>query len=154
MIEGNCKGDVTPEIIRRVLHKILANELFARSSRQGRFLRFTVEETLAGRGPDLKQYVIGLKVFDRTGSFDPQSDPIVRVGAMRVRAKLKAYYETEGREDSIVLEFPCGYMPVFRWRQKSPEKSKSLWLRLRRAIDAVKRAFCVRFALTSGKPSV
>src|SRR5215472_601739 len=130
------KDDLTPEIIRLGLRKILAYELFARSSRQSRFLRFTVEETLAGRGPDLKQYVIGLKVFDRTDSFDPQSDPIVRIGAVRVRAKLKAYYETEGREDSIVIEFPRGYMPVFRWRQKSPEKSKSLWLRLRRAIDA------------------
>jgi hypothetical protein len=154
LIEGNGKGDVTPEVIRLVLRKILANELFAWSSGHSRFLRFTVEETLAGRGPDLKQYVIGLKVFDRTDSFDPQSDPIVRIGAVRVRAKLKAYYETEGREDSIVIEFPRGYMPVFRWRQKTPEKPKSLWFRLRRAIGAVKRTWCLRSALANGKPSV
>src|SRR5215472_14234028 len=127
------KDDLTPEIIRLGLRKILANELFARSSRQSRFLRFTVEETLAGRGPDLKQYVIGLKVCDRTGSFDPQSDPIVRIGAMRVRAKLKAYYETEGREDSIIIEFPRGYMPVFRWRQEPLNSPQSIRFRLARA---------------------
>ena len=141
----------TTEMIRLSLRKILASDLFARSSRQSRFLRFTVEETLAGRGSDLKQYVIGLKVFDRPYSFDPESDPIVRIGAVRVRAKLKAYYETEGREDSIVIEFPRGYMPVFRWRQKTPEKPKSLWFRLTRAIDAVKRASWLRFALLPGK---
>jgi hypothetical protein len=152
--DASPKSDLTSEIIRLSLRKILSNELFARSSRQSRFLRFTVEETLAGRGPDLKQYVIGLKVFDRTDSFDPQSDPIVRMGAMRVRATLKAYYETEGREDSIVIEFPRGYMPVFRWRQKTPEKPTSLWFRLRRAIGAVKRTWCLRSALAWGKPSV
>jgi hypothetical protein len=137
----------TPEMIRLSLRKILASDLFARSSRQSRFLRFTVEETLAGRGSDLKQYVIGLKVFDRAGFFDPRSDPIVRIGALRVRAKLKAYYQTEGREDSILIEFPRGYIPVFRWRQKTPEESGSLWPRLRRAIDAVKQACWLRFAL-------
>ena len=152
--DPSLKSDLTSEIIRLSLRKILSNELFARSSRQSRFLRFTVEETLAGRGPDLEQYVIGLKVFDRTDSFDPQSDPIVRIGAMRVRAKLKAYYETEGRGDSIVIEFPRGYMPVFRWRQKTPEKPKSLWFRLTRAIGAAKLTWCLRSALASGKPSV
>jgi len=100
------KSDLTSGIIRLSSRKVLASKLFPRSSRQSRFLRFTVEETLAGRGPDLEQYVIGLKVFDRTHSFDPQSDPIVRIAAMRLRAKLNAYYETEGREDSIVIEFP------------------------------------------------
>jgi hypothetical protein len=141
------KSDLTSKIIRFSLRKILASRLFARSSQQSRFLRFTVEETLAGRGPDLEQYVIGLRVFDRRDSFDPQSDPIVRIGAMRLRAKLNAYYETEGREDSIIIEFPRGYMPVFRCRQKTPEKPKSPWFRLRRAIGAMKRTWRLCFRL-------
>src|SRR5215469_6429669 len=116
--DASRKGDLTPEIVRVSLHKILASELFARSSRQSRFLRFTVEETLAGRGCTLKECVVGVEVFDRRDAFDPRSDPIVRIAAIRLRAKLKAYYETEGREDSVIIEFPRGYMPVFRWRQE------------------------------------
>ena len=130
-------GGPTPEMIRLSLRQILSSELFARSSRHSRFLRFTVEETLAGRGCDLKQYVLGLEVFGRKDSFDPQSDPIVRVGAMRVRAKLKDYYETEGQEDSVLIEFPRGYMPVFRWRHETSINRLSVWFRLTRAFVAL-----------------
>jgi adenylate cyclase len=125
----NPNLDPTPEMIQLSLRKLLASDLFARSVRHSRFLRYTVEETLAGRGSDLNQYVLGLEIFDRKGSFDPNSDPIVRVGAMRLRAKLKAYYETEGQKDSVLIEFPFGYMPVFRWRQETREVRQSGWLR-------------------------
>ena len=37
-----------------------------------RFLQFVVEETVAGRGGDLKEYVVGLRAFDKPESF--QSD--------------------------------------------------------------------------------
>ena len=43
------KCEPTPDMIRLSLRKILLSELFARSSRHSGFLRFTVEETLAGR---------------------------------------------------------------------------------------------------------
>ncbi len=119
------KGEPTPDMIRLSLRKILSSELFA------------LEETLAGRGCDLKQYVLGLEVFGRKDSFDPQSDPIVRVGAMRVRAKLKDYYETEGQEDSVLIEFPRGYMPVFRWRHETSKNCLSVWFRLKRAFAAL-----------------
>ena len=134
---ADSKCEPTPDMIRLSLCQILSSELFARSSRHSRFLRFTVEETLAGRGCDLKQYVLGLEVFGRKDSFDPQSDPIVRVGAMRVRAKLKDYYETEGQQDSVLIEFPRGYMPVFRWRHETSKNRLSVWFRLKRAFAAL-----------------
>jgi len=127
----------TPDLIRLNLRKILSSEPFLRSWRPSRFLRFTVEETLEGRGCDLTQYVLGLEVFDRKESFDPQADPIVRVGATRVRAKLKAYYDTEGREDSVLIEFPSGYRPVFRWRQETATNGQPIWRRVTRAFVAL-----------------
>ncbi len=141
---ADSKCEPTPDMIRLSLRKILSSELFARSSRHSRFLRFTVEETLAGRGCDLKQYVLGLEVFGRKDSFDPQSDPIVRVGAMRVRAKLKDYYETEGQEDSVLIEFPRGYMPVFRWRHETSKNRLSVWSRLTRAFVALTTGVLLR----------
>jgi serine/threonine-protein kinase len=56
-------------------------------------------------------------VFDRGSGFDPRIDPIVRVEARRLRAKLKAYYASPGRRDAILIVFPKGtYVPVFRCR--------------------------------------
>ena len=77
-----------------------------------RFLRFAVEHALCGRADDLKEYVIGVEVFDRSAEYDPRVDPIVRVEARRLRSKLKAYYEGEGSGDSVVIEFLSGsYAP-------------------------------------------
>lgn len=82
-----------------------------------RLLRFVVQRSLAGQAADLKEYLLGVEVFDRTPAFDPRTDPIVRVEARRLRAKLKSYYESEGQEDGIVIEIPTGgYAAAFRLR--------------------------------------
>jgi hypothetical protein len=133
------------------LSKILSSELFARSSRQSRFLRFTVEEALAGRGCTLKECVVGVEVFDRRDAFDPRCDPIVRIAAIRLRAKLKAYYETEGREDSVIIEFPRGYMPVFRWRQEPLNSPQSIRFRLARAFMAAATGVSLAIRAAFGK---
>jgi serine/threonine-protein kinase len=100
--------------IRRSLEAILASESFVRSPRLARFLRYTVEQALDGNENALKEYVIGVEVFDRGRDYDPRIDPIVRVEARRLRAKLKRHYDTEGHEDGIAIEFPTGgYVPRF-----------------------------------------
>ena len=69
---------------------------FRQVDRLKRFLNFIVSEALAGRGDQLKEYVIGVQVFDKDSSFDPRADPIVRVQARRLRARLVRYYREEG----------------------------------------------------------
>jgi Tol biopolymer transport system component len=111
-------GATTPipgDAIRVHLAKILASPRFANSERLTRFLRFSVEEALAGRAENLKEYTLALEVFDKTASHDPGADPIVRVEARRLRARLKEYYETEGLGDPIRIDIPKGaYIPTFQ----------------------------------------
>ena len=57
-----------PSAIRGQLERILTSSSFRRAGRMSRFLRFVVEETLQGRGPLLKEYLIGVEVFDQTCS--------------------------------------------------------------------------------------
>ena len=103
---------MTPASIRSCLDRILGSSQFVRSERMIRFLRFAVEELLAGRAGRLKEYAIGVEVFDRGDSFDPRVDPIVRVEARRLRAKLREYYEHEGRLESLRIDLPRGgYVP-------------------------------------------
>ena len=108
---------ITTTAIRDQLSRILASEIFNDSPRMARFLRFTVEETLRGNGAQLKETVIGTQVFDRSTGYDPRLDPIVRVEARRLRAKLGAYYEGSGKHDDLLFELPKGrYTPAFRMR--------------------------------------
>ena len=87
-----------------------------------RFLGFTVEQSLQGKGADLKEYLIGIEVFDRKDDYDPRIDPIVRVEARRLRGKLQAYYEGEGQNDPVLIEFAAGtYAPRIRYRNEIPE---------------------------------
>lgn len=93
-----------------------------------RFLRLAVEHALAGKSDELKEYLIGLEVFDRPASYDPRVDPIVRVEARRLRAKLRAYYDGDGRNDAVIIDFhPGSYAPEFRFqnaRGSEPEPER------------------------------
>ncbi|MEZ5399410.1 MAG: hypothetical protein R2729_07050 [Bryobacteraceae bacterium] len=85
-----------------------------------RFLQFTVDEALAGRGDTLKETAIGAAVFDRPADYDPRIDPIVRVEARRLRAKLDRYYSTAGAADPIRIDYKRGgYTPAFAPRSDS-----------------------------------
>ena len=100
---------------RAQLQKILEHSLFARTQRMSRFLRFGVEHTLAGTGDQVKEYLVGVDVFDRAKDYDPRVDPIVRVEARRLRQKLRSYYASSGKNDELIIDFPKGaYAAEFR----------------------------------------
>ncbi|HEX6114461.1 MAG TPA: hypothetical protein VFZ10_19365 [Geminicoccaceae bacterium] len=96
------------------LARILASTEFKAAERNHRFLRYIVEEALAGRGDRIKAYSIAVEVLGRDASFDPQSDPVVRIEASRLRRSLEHYYIVAGRDDPIRIEIPKGgYVPEF-----------------------------------------
>jgi tetratricopeptide (TPR) repeat protein len=101
-------ADVRAADARAELGKALAAGSLRDSELLKRFLRYAVEQTLAGKGDQLKEYRLGIDVFDRKDSFDPRLDPVVRMAARRLRQKLQEYYENEGRQDPIRIEIPKG----------------------------------------------
>ena len=104
--------------IRDQLERILNSETFARSERMRGFLRFTVHYSLEGKADRLKEYLIGVEVYQKPETLDPRFDPIVRVEAGRLRSKLRDYYEAEGREDPVLINFrKRSYAPVFELRR-------------------------------------
>jgi len=103
--------------LRDQLQRILASATFQQGDRLKRFLTFIVDEAIVGHRHELKEYVIGVQVFGKEESFDPRTDPIVRVQARRLRAKLVSYYREEGRADEWIVELPKGgYAPTFKRR--------------------------------------
>ncbi len=93
---------------------MLACDSFAGSKRLSAFLRFVVERTLSGDTAGIKEYRIGVEVYQRGAAFDSRIDNIVRVEANRLRTKLREYYEGPGSDDPVRIEIPKGtYTPVF-----------------------------------------
>ena len=118
---GLPTAEISAESIRAALEKILASPGFANADRISRFLRYTVEETLNGQTDKLKESLLGIDVFGRKPSYDPRVDAVVRTEAVKLRARLREYYESEGREDEVVIDLPKGgYIPAFRHREKEP----------------------------------
>ena len=100
--------------IRQQLDRVLESPGLAGSLRLKRFLRYVVEQQLAGEGAKLKEYAIGVEVFDRKEPYDPRLDSIVRVEAGRLRSKLDEYYASDGAADQLRISLPRGsYVPVF-----------------------------------------
>ena len=105
---------------------MLASDGFVNSDRLTRFLRFTVEKTLAGEGDQLKEYLLGVEVFDRGAAFDPRMDPIVRVEARRLRAKLEEYYAGAGHASEVRIACRKGsYVPAFEAAGAEPVSAAS-----------------------------
>lgn len=100
--------------IRDSLARITASPLFTRAEKQTNFLRYIVEKYLSGDTASIKEYEIGTAVYQRPESYDPREDPIVRVEASRLRARIREYYTTTGKDDPIQIDLPKGgYLPVF-----------------------------------------
>jgi hypothetical protein len=96
------------EAARRQLERVLASPGFSRNERLSRFLRFVVEQHLAGKDAEIKESLIAVEVLRRSPDHDPKQDSIVRTEAARLRARLSEYYLGEGKGDPLVIELPKG----------------------------------------------
>jgi hypothetical protein len=101
--------------ILRHLQELIGSAHFRRAPRLCDFLRFIVTETLDGRGDHLKEYCVGVNVFNRRADFDPKQDPIVRVEAVKLRARLEDYYRSANIDLQVRILLERGsYKPHFR----------------------------------------
>jgi hypothetical protein len=96
------------------LEAILRSEAFSGSPRCREFLRYVVNETLDGRGSNIKERTVAMDVFGKGVNFDSQAESIVRVKALEVRKRLAQAYQVLTLSD-VRIELPTGsYAPVIR----------------------------------------
>jgi tetratricopeptide (TPR) repeat protein len=102
------------EQVRAALEELLSWPPIARSPQLGKFLSYIVTTTLEGQDAQIKAYSIAVDVFGRPATFDPQSDPIVRVQARRLRTLLEQYYAEGNGTAPVRIVLPVGrYVPEF-----------------------------------------
>lgn len=112
-------GEVSPPLVREQLARILRSRRFVEAPTLARLLQHLVEHSLEGDPGQLKEYSVGLEVFNRGPSFDPQTDTIVRAHARRLRKRLDEYYAGEGQQDAILIALPKGHYSVV-WQTAIP----------------------------------
>ncbi len=112
---------IPEEEIRRELERVIRGRRFSGARRSIRFLRYVVEAWLEGKGHELKELVIADDVYGRLPDYDPKIDSVVRVEAARLRARLRSYYENEGKWNRIRITIPKGsYIPRFEYCSPAP----------------------------------
>ncbi len=96
------------------LERIVRSKHFRNSKRYPTFLRFVVEQTLAGKTEALKERTLGVDVFARPSHYDTNDDPIVRVTAGEIRKRIAQYYQEPGHDEELRIDLPLGsYVPHF-----------------------------------------
>jgi tetratricopeptide (TPR) repeat protein len=112
--------------MRAELDRVLASREFRGSERRSRLLKYLVEKAVAGER--VKEYSIGVDVFDKSPDYDPRIDPAVRVEMGRVRTRLADYYAGEGQVNRDRLEFPKrSYKPALLAAEQSSEAPGHAW---------------------------
>lgn len=118
---------ITFEQVQRELQSLLECREIRNSLQLRKLLQFLVTETLEGRADALKEYNVGLTVFQRGTDFDPRLDSIVRVQASILRKKLEAHYAALGETlepGMVTIRIPRGsYVP--EWMHVPPVPGNS-----------------------------
>lgn len=133
---------VSVDDVYAVVARATASTTLGRSEQLVRFLRFVVDETLAGRGHLLKEYTIGVEALGRPARFDPAADSVVRVQARQLRFKLEEYARGEGQSDPLYIELPKGsYIPAFVARTSAASAEGSVDVPIARPVSRRRGAF-------------
>ena len=95
------------------MERILNHSAFRSSPQLSAFLDYVVREELAGRGEKIKAYTVAVDALGRPDTFDPSTDPVIRVVASRLRQALDRFYD-DGDELEVQIQMIKGtYRPVF-----------------------------------------
>jgi tetratricopeptide (TPR) repeat protein len=110
-------GDATPtrREIEQQLERILKSKAFEETSTLGRLLRHLVVCELDGI--QAEEYEIGIKVFGKPADWIPMHETAVRQSLANLRKRLAVYFEDEGDDDLVLIDFPKrgGYRPRYKY---------------------------------------
>jgi hypothetical protein len=111
----------TADVCWALLERVLASSQLKRATRLREFLLYVGQRSLRDGLDQIHEQEVGARVFGRPPDYDTSVDNIVRVNASELRKRIDDYFETDGADESLVMEIPRGsYRPVFRSRAAGP----------------------------------
>jgi len=114
------------ELLQQHLREVIEGAAFKASHRSGQFLKYIVDQAIAGHCESLKERVIGMELFGRSPTYDTGEDAIVRVTASDVRKRLLQHYGKDGATSEFRISLPLGaYIPEIARRTHSSANGNS-----------------------------
>jgi hypothetical protein len=108
------------ELLQQHLREVIEGAAFKASQRSGQFLKYIVDQAIAGHFESLKERVIGIELFGRSPTYDTGEDAIVRVTASDVRKRLLQHYGKDGATSEFRISLPLGaYVPEIARRTRA-----------------------------------
>lgn len=105
-------NNIDQEQVLSELERILASPGFRARKLIRAFLRYAVQETLAGRGNHLNQYSIAVHALGKPDDFSPVYNPVVRIEAGRLRKLLDDFYAIPSNQPPLMITMPKGTYQV------------------------------------------
>ena len=97
-----------------LVERVAASQILQKSPKLREFLLYVCETTLRNHLEDVREQQIGVHVFNRRPDYNMSEDSIVRVQARELRKRLAFYFDTDGKDEPLVISIPKGaYIPVF-----------------------------------------
>ena len=124
-VRSERAGSTDPEDPRwQLVERIVSSPCFQKSERLKAFLKYVVQQHVAGHSAALTGVEIGKAVFGKDAFYDQSEDNTVRIHARQLRLRLLEYFDTYGQREPLIVEVPKGaYVPVFRPNSAHPESS-------------------------------
>jgi len=106
------------ELVRRVASSVT----FEKSPRLRAFFLHVCRCAIEDKSEEATEQQIGIYVFGRQPSYNPNDDNIVRSQARQLRMKLEHHFVNEGKDEPVIITIPKGqYLPVFETRVKESQ---------------------------------
>ncbi len=90
------------------IRKVAESVTFHRADVLRALLEYLHAQEALGRGHEVSESEIAMKVMGRGAAFAPESDSAVRTRFVALRKKLDDYYAGEGRQSPVRLDIPRG----------------------------------------------
>ena len=105
------------------VERLASSRALRESESLRKLLDYLTRQALEHPGEPIKEYQIATEVLGRRSDFDPQLNSMVRVQAGRLRTKIAEYYNDEGSEDPVLVDFPKGTYSL-HFHERTPGSSK------------------------------
>jgi hypothetical protein len=110
------------EICWALLERVAAGSQLKRAARLQELLFYIGKRSLKDGSGSVHEQQIGVEVFRRPKGYDTSADNIVRTNMSDLRKRIESYFESEGVDETLIMEIPRGsYIPVFRNRSPQPK---------------------------------
>lgn len=147
---GAAGATIASALIDEEMARLAASDVLRRAPSHRRLLQYLVDRRLAEDATALREAAIAFEVFRRDpATFDAQADPIVRVTAGRLRARLDAHYAHCRPAPRLRIRLPKGtYRPEFVENRRAAEPPVGVAVQSMRNVtgDAALDGACLAFA--------